>query len=57
MFSPIIRSQRNSIVLATKAIIETHVVENAIIIVEIIFRKTTTESNKQRKTMLKIYVT
>ena len=49
MFSPIISSQGNNIVSATKAIIETHVAENAIRIIEIIIRMTTTESITQRK--------
>ena len=42
MFSPIIRIQGNTTVSSTKAIIETHVVENDIRIIEIIMRKTTT---------------
>ena len=47
MFSPIIRSQRNNIVSATKAIKETHLAENAIIIIELIIIKTTAESIAQ----------
>ena len=42
MFPPTIRSQGNNIVSAPKAIIETRVSENTIIIIEIIIRKTTT---------------
>ena len=37
--SPIIRSPENNIVPATKSIIETHVAENAIRIIEIIIKK------------------
>ena len=49
MFSPIIRSQGNNIVSYTKAILETHVSENSIIIVEIIIIKTAIESITQCK--------
>ena len=42
MFSPIISSHGNNIVSETKTIIETHVAENDIRIIEIIIRKTTT---------------
>ena len=49
MFSPIIRSQVNNIVSATKVIIETHVAENAIRTIEIKIRNTTTESITQKK--------
>ena len=49
MFSPIIMGQGDNIVSDTKAKIETHVGDNAIIIIDIIIRKTTTESITQRK--------
>ena len=49
MFSPIIRSQGNNIVPATKAIIDTRVAENTIRNIEIIIIETTTESITQRK--------
>ena len=47
--SPTIRSQVNDIVSATKSIIETHVAEKAIRIIEIIIKKTTTEFTTQRR--------
>ena len=46
---PVIRDQGNNIVSATKAMIETHVAENAIRIILIIIRKTTTDSITQQK--------
>ena len=49
MFSSIIRSQVNNMILPTKAIIETYVAENAIRIIEIIIINTTTESITQHK--------
>ena len=49
MFYPIIRSQGNNIVLATKEMIETHIAENASVIITIISRKTATESITKRK--------
>ena len=49
MFFPIKMSQVNNLVLATRVIIETHVVENAIRIIPVIIRKTTTESITQGK--------
>ena len=49
MFSPIIRSHVNNIVSATKAIIETHLAEKSIRIIEIIIRNTTTESITHQK--------
>ena len=39
MFSTIIRIQVNNIALATKAMIETHIAENAIITIPIIIKK------------------
>ena len=41
MFYPIIRSQEDNIVSATKAMIETHILEKVIIIILIISSKTT----------------
>ena len=49
MFSTIIRIQEDNIVSDTKVIIETHVADNAIRIIEIIIKNTTKESTKQRK--------
>ena len=49
MFSPIISIQGNNTVSATKAVIETHVAENYIIIIKIIIIKTTTEPIVQQK--------
>ena len=49
MISPIIRIKVNKIVSATKAIIETHIEDNAIIIIKIVIIKTTAESMKKRK--------
>ena len=51
MFYPIIRSQGNNIVWATKAIIEKHVVDNAIRVIGIIIINTTIEFITQRETM------
>ena len=49
MFYQIIRDQGNNIASATKAIIETHISDNDIIIIEIIIGKTTTDSISQWK--------
>ena len=49
MFSPVIRSHGNNIVSATKEILETHILENAIKIIDIIIKNTATESIKKRK--------
>ena len=49
VFYPMIRSQGNNLVSATKSITETHVVENDIKIIQIRIIKTTTEFITQRK--------